>query len=93
MNKNSRLNGDYMVHVITCNRLPLIQNKLSLGYYDHYSTALAQAKKFDPEAEVCVCCLRALHKTPVSDLNNGHHTNQQARGMREFHHREQCFYV
>jgi hypothetical protein len=61
MNKNSRLNGDHVVHVYTCNRLPLIQNKLSLGYHDHGSTAVAQAKSIDPKADGCAHCLRARH--------------------------------
>jgi hypothetical protein len=61
MNKNSQLNGDHVVHVFTCNHLPLIQNKLSLGYHDHCSTAITQAKKIDPDADGCAHCLRACH--------------------------------
>jgi hypothetical protein len=63
MNKNAQSNGDHEVHVITCNRLPIPEHRLSLGYHTHCSTAVAQAKKINPKADGCAYCSPACNRS------------------------------
>lgn len=63
MNKNAQDNGDHEVHKEGCAWMPLPQNQLALGDHATCQTAVAAAKKIDPDADGCKHCSLECHTT------------------------------
>ena len=67
-NKQDSPSGEnYEVHnEDTCNRLPLRENRLSLGYFDNCKDAVIKAKNDYPywvkDIDGCYWCASACHK-------------------------------
>ncbi|SHK83571.1 hypothetical protein SAMN05444266_101308 [Chitinophaga jiangningensis] len=54
--------GDNEVHVETCQKLPLSQNRIRLGEYYHCAEAVNAARKLYPTADGCKICSPACNR-------------------------------
>jgi len=63
VNKNAQTNGDHEVHVITCERLPLKENRHHLGNFESCKEALVIAKGYNSEADGCAYCCHECHES------------------------------
>lgn len=61
VNKNAQSNGDHEVHIETCGHLPNLENRKYLGYFSNCKDAVADAKKYDSDADGCYYCCNACH--------------------------------
>lgn len=62
VNKNAQLNGDHEVHVSTCSRLPIAENRNYLGVFSNCKDAVLAAKKLFAAADGCYYCSKPCHK-------------------------------
>lgn len=63
VNKNAQANGDHEVHVSTCDRLPLTENRLYLGEFSTCQGAVTEAKKHYAQSNGCYYCSYSCHTT------------------------------
>ena len=65
LNKNEQGNGDHEVHRGTCSRLPDINNREYLGFFNTSSEAIAQARAMHPfwRIDGCYYCCPENHKS------------------------------
>jgi hypothetical protein len=61
VNKNAQSNGDHEVHREDCGHLPNPENRKWLGQFASCYSALAEAKKYDSEADGCFYCCNECH--------------------------------
>lgn len=61
VNKEAQSNGDHEVHVSTCHKLPLPQNRLYLGEFASCHGAVQEARKHYTRVDGCYYCCNACH--------------------------------
>ena len=63
INKNEDDKGRNEVHTTTCGHLPLVQNRVSLGYFSDGKAAVSYAKSIGwKKADGCYYCANEAHK-------------------------------
>lgn len=63
VNKNAQSNGDHEVHTSGCIFFPEAGNALYLGEFSSCYDAVREAKKFYSQADGCMYCCPACHKS------------------------------
>jgi hypothetical protein len=63
VNMNAQPNGDHEVHETTCQHLPTLPNRLTLGFHHDCKSAVITAKRQFPTANGCYYCCYACHTT------------------------------
>ena len=61
VNKNAQSNWDHEVHELTCNKLPLKENRIYLWDFDSCWPAKREAKKHYDKADGCFYCCNPCH--------------------------------
>lgn len=61
VNNNRQLNGDYEVHVITCEYFSTMYNRTYLGEFETCQEAVREAKKRYQNSNGCFYCCRPCH--------------------------------
>lgn len=61
VNKNAQPNGEHEVHKSTCNHLPALENRISLGQFANCSDAKRKAKDHYVNVDGCYYCCPTCH--------------------------------
>lgn len=62
VNKNPQTTGEHEVHNLdTCNYLPDVANRQSLGWHSNCHGAVSEAKKYYYNVDGCAYCCRECH--------------------------------
>lgn len=65
INQNPQPDGYHEVHNgdVNCSHPPLVENRISLGYFNSCSEAIASAKRANPTLNIdgCYWCVRPCH--------------------------------
>ncbi len=61
VNTNAQDNGDHEVHVLSCDDLPLPENRKYLGEFSSCHPAVREAKKYYPQSNGCFYCCNDCH--------------------------------
>lgn len=61
VNNNVQHNGDYEVHVSTCEYFSMMFNRTEIGEFETCQEAIRKAKKRYPRANGCFTCCRPCH--------------------------------
>ena len=62
VNKNKDAQGNHEVHKEGCNKMPALQNREYVGYFNNAHDAVRKAKQTYPTADGCYWCCPEAHK-------------------------------
>ncbi|MES9961686.1 MAG: hypothetical protein ABW089_14745 [Sedimenticola sp.] len=60
-------NGEYDLHVGTCNFLPAMKERIFVGEFSNFNTAMKEARKRFKPVNGCYWCLRECHTPQTSN--------------------------
>ncbi len=61
VNKNAQNKGEHEVHAEGCSRMPEMQNRQYLGYFDNCKDAIYKAKEYYSNVDGCYYCSILCH--------------------------------
>ncbi len=61
VDKTENKNGKHEVHKTSCNFLPDVENRTSLGIFENCNEAIGKAKEFYDNVDGCFYCCKKCH--------------------------------
>ena len=61
VNKNTQPTGEHEVHSAECKYLPMLNNRIYLGYFDNCRDAIKEAYRYYDNVDGCYYCCSLCH--------------------------------